>query len=413
MKRVLLPVVFLCFWIPLLHQSALFLVDFDFVRSMERLLRSGHVDDDLVIALVSLTTMILTARVFIQAVHLVSLHGLVGALRVAGGKTILGLTLLGISSLLSFIRATPGSRGVDASNPSVPVEQVGGVTSAALVLSRIRAIRNMQISESTVEKLPVKLSEESVETAMFLVSTADQGLELTPEFNERVILLCEEVETKKKLQIDEINLDRQQVLVRLYGYPLVEGLTGRKAQFRKTRALELLVWLLLNRDRMRRSAARTAMWEINCTDATFSTVVSDLRRALTEVGGLTGEEFLPVTFSDELPLSDTICSDFDLLVNQRQKFLSDPLSGRDIMISLLQGIRDLPFAGTPYLWPDLDGSTTRLVVTAVATAQEVATWAIDTEDMEALMISSTAGLRLLPGDEELLKLQRSRLARRS
>ena len=247
---------------------------------------------------------------------------------------------------------------------------------------------------------------------MLLVSTEDKQLELTPELNERVTRLYEEVDTKEQLVVDTVDVNRRMVLVRLYGYPLVENNAGDTATFRKARALELLTWLVLNRDRMRRSAARTAMWDMNCTDATFSTVVSDLRRALGEIGAGASDDFLPVTFSDELPLSEFICSDFDLLVQRRQKFLSDPLNGRDGVVSALQGVRDLPFAGTNYSWPDLDGSTTRLVVTAIAAAQEVATWAEDNGDIDALMISTTAGLRLLPGDRDLLKLQRSHLARR-
>lgn len=51
-------------------------------------------------------------------------------------------------------------------------------------------------------------------------------------------------------------------------------------------------------------------------------------------------------------------------------------------------------------------------MTAVSAAQDLATWAIEVGDTEALMVSTTAGLRLLPGDEQLLKLQRSHLARR-
>ena len=162
----------------------------------------------------------------------------------------------------------------------------------------------------------------------------------------------------------------------------MEDSDGAVAEFRKARALELMSWLVLNRDRMRRSAARTAMWEMNCTDATFSTVVSDLRRSLSCLVSSPSEELLPITFSDELPLSGTVCSDFDLLIHHHRQFRMEPVKHRDDVVTLLRGVRDLPFAGTSYLWPDLDGSTTRLVVTAVSAAQDLATWALEAGDPE-------------------------------
>ena len=413
MRRTVLPIIWVLTWIPLLYKSVAVLVATDFVTSLEQLLKSGRVEDSLVTGSVSMGVVIVATRVFVEVMRLVSTHGLAGALREVRGRTLIGLTLVGIASLISVFRMTSGSRQEsEVQRQSLHVEQVTGFLSASLVLTRIRALRHMQQLKSTPEEIPVRLSQESAETAMLLVSTRDNQLELTTELDQRITRLCEEVETTEPLTADISDVNRRLVLVRLYGFPLVEGNAGGHAIFRKARALELLAWLVLNRDRMRRSAARTAMWDINCTDATFSTVVSDLRRALAEISGHASDEILPITFSDDLPLAESIFSDFDLLVQGRQRFLSDPLHSRDEVISILQGVRDLPFAGTNYLWPDLDGSTTRLVVTAIATAQEVATWAVEVGDTEALMTSTTAGLRLLPGDRDLLMLQRSHLTRR-
>ena len=413
MRRTVLSLVWVLTWIPLLYKSVVVLFTTDFGESVKRLLESGRVEDSLVTGTVSVGMLIVASRVFVEVRRLVSVHGLAGAMSEARGRTLVGLTLVGLASVVSVLRITGSSRSEPEMQRQSPhIEQVTGLLSASVVLTRIRMLRHAQLLEASPEKIPVRLSPESVETAMLLVSTEDKQLELTPELNARVTRLYEEVDTKEQLVVDTVDVNRRMVLVRLYGYPLVENDAGNTATFRKARALELLTWLVLNRDRMRRSAARTAMWDMNCTDATFSTVVSDLRRALGEISTGASDEFLPITFSDELPLSEFICSDFDLLVQRRQKFLSDPLNGRDDVISALQGVRDLPFAGTKYSWPDLDGSTTRLVVTAIAAAQEVATWAEDNGDIDALMISTTAGLRLLPGDRDLLKLQRSHLARR-
>ena len=68
-------------------------------------------------------------------------------------------------------------------------------------------------------------------------------------------------------------------------------------------------------------------------------------------------------------------------------------------------MRDVPFAGTSYSWADLDGTTTRLVILAVTAAMEVASWALTAGDSTAFEIAITAGLRVLPGHEELLALQ--------
>jgi hypothetical protein len=46
------------------------------------------------------------------------------------------------------------------------------------------------------------------------------------------------------------------------------------------------------------------------------------------------------------------------------------------------------------------------VILAVTASLEVATWALATENMAAFEIAVTAGLRVFPGHEELLALQK-------
>jgi hypothetical protein len=80
------------------------------------------------------------------------------------------------------------------------------------------------------------------------------------------------------------------------------------------------------------------------------------------------------------------------------------------VLNCLQWLRDVPFAGTSYSWADLDGSTTRLVILGVTAATEVARWALRHQNADALTSAVRAGLRVMPGNEELLELQRSALA---
>ncbi len=195
------------------------------------------------------------------------------------------------------------------------------------------------------------------------------------------------------------------LVVKLFGYPVVENETGDVALFRKRRALELLTWLALNRDRSRRSAARTAMWDLDIADSTFSTIVSDMRRGLAELDQQSERsDWAPTTYSDDLPLSMRVITDDVLMVNALESFRKDSENSSEIVRALSE-VRDVPFAGTSYSWADLDGTTTRLVILAITAAMEVATWALATGDMAAFEVAVTAGLRVFPGHEELLALQ--------
>lgn len=191
-------------------------------------------------------------------------------------------------------------------------------------------------------------------------------------------------------------------VVRVFGYPEVMSVNGEKATFRKKRSLELVTWLTLNRDRSRRSAARTALWEFDVSDATFSTVVSDMRRGLAELEPqMSREEWAPPTFTDEIPLSNRVVTDAELLAAALRRFQSHQDNINELLL-YLSWIRDVPFAGTAYSWADLDGSTTRLVILALTAAREVADWAVATGHQQAREIAVTAGLRVMPGDQELL-----------
>jgi two-component SAPR family response regulator len=195
------------------------------------------------------------------------------------------------------------------------------------------------------------------------------------------------------------------LVVKLFGYPVVENGAGDIAQFRKRRALELLTWLALNRDRSRRSAARTAMWDLDVADSTFSTIVSDMRRGLAEIDQqFSRSDWLPTTYSDELPLSIRVITDDVLMAQALESFRKNSSNSFEI-VRALSHVRDVPFAGTSYSWADLDGTTTRLVILALTAATEVALWALGTGDTAAFETAMTAGLRIFPGHEELLALQ--------
>ena len=216
-----------------------------------------------------------------------------------------------------------------------------------------------------------------------------------------------ERESTEPESIELLDTEEPLLIVRLYGYPEVRGVDGQSASFRKKRALELVVWLSLNRDRPRRSAARTALWQVDVSDSTFSTIVSDMRRGIAEVASdIERSELVPTTYSDELSLSKRVTTDYELLRQALQKFRNEPTNYKTL-VGELKSIRDAPFSGTAYEWADLDGTTTRLIITAMQAAHELAEYARTVCDVESLQIACAAGLRVMPGDEVLLQIQQS------
>ena len=70
------------------------------------------------------------------------------------------------------------------------------------------------------------------------------------------------------------------LMVRLIGPVEVVDAAGGTAAFERSKALELIAWLALHRDRSTRAGARTALWELDVRDATFANVVSEARRSM-------------------------------------------------------------------------------------------------------------------------------------
>lgn len=199
-------------------------------------------------------------------------------------------------------------------------------------------------------------------------------------------------------------------VVRVMGHPEFVDAEGRRAVFRKKKSLELLVWLCLNRDRMRRSTARNALWEVDVSDATFATIVSEMRRALREVlPDLAASEIARPTYTDVIDLTPRIITDFDLLVAAHREFRDG--GSPETLVDALRSVRDAPFSGANYPWADGDGTTTRIVISVVDAAVELADWALAEGDLETASVAMTAGLRTMPGHPELLSVK-SRIAKR-
>ena len=314
-----------------------------------------------------------------------------------------------IGASLVFAPSSQSSSTVVAhQSEGIPASGVLSPSIAAGALAHVLRRRREQIQQMTP---PDRLTEDELQIMEQIQRCAqDAKVECAEKVdlvsNTDVVQILRAVDRELPEQVtQDVAVMEWALVVKLFGYPVVENEAGDVASFRKRRALELLTWLALNRDRSRRSAARTAMWDLDIADSTFSTIVSDMRRGLAEIDQQSSRsDWVPTTYSDELSLSIRVITDDVLMAQALESFRKDSRNSHEI-VRALSHVRDVPFAGTSYSWADLDGTTTRLVILAVTAAMEVASWALTAGDSTAFEIAITAGLRVLPGHEELLALQ--------
>jgi hypothetical protein len=299
---------------------------------------------------------------------------------------------------------------------SVPVSLLLTPAMATLLLRDILHRRREQIR---LRRMPdvLTLDESACLSEIQIIASHDSKILCETELDYSLPIVQELTAAVERIDGDTkipSRLEEEPLMViRLYGYPEVCGREGQSASFRKKRSLELIVWLSLNRDRSRRSAARTALWQVDVSDSSFSTIVSDMRRGISEVvPSVSRSELVPTTYSDELILSSHVTTDYELLRLALEKFRKDPGQYRELMHEL-GGVRDAPFSGTTYEWADLDGTTTRLIITAMQAAQELAEYGFSISDVEVMSTAVAAGLRVMPGNEELLAIQNAFVPRRS
>ena len=203
------------------------------------------------------------------------------------------------------------------------------------------------------------------------------------------------------------NIEDYKILVRTLGPVEIQLADGTAVEFEKSKTKELLAWLTNHRSRPTRSAARTALWEFTVADATFTNVVSDIRRTLKQTELLSPlEEWIPRTFSDHLPFHQSIVSDGEVLSKCIDKAQNLPLDAAVAELHRgLELVRDLPFAGTDYLWPDAEGITSQLVMTVITAATMSAELDLNRGKVDGVFWATAQGLKVLGAHEELFALR--------
>lgn len=211
----------------------------------------------------------------------------------------------------------------------------------------------------------------------------------------------------KKAVVSTAPPDNWQILTRVIGPVEVTARDGAVIRFEKSKSIELLAWLTTHRSRPTRSAARTALWEVNVQDATFTNVVSDARRSLGRAVPLVGDgEWLSRTLTDALPLHNAMTTDGELLETAINGAVSqDDSASLTSLREALGLVRDLPFSGANYLWPDAEGITTRLTLIVMTAAVMAAQRYLERGDTDGVFWATGQGLKVLPGHEELLALR--------
>jgi hypothetical protein len=197
------------------------------------------------------------------------------------------------------------------------------------------------------------------------------------------------------------------LMVRLMGTVDVIDVDGRSAHFERSKSLELLAWCVTHRGRSTRSAARTAIWEMNVRDSTFANVVSEARRATAALQPpQSGSDWVQRTLTEELALAAGITSDVEVMraaLDQADRCgVAEMVSEVEAAIALIRG---MPCEASNYLWPEAEGISSDLILVATSLATSLALHHLSQGDVSGVFRATAAGLLALPGHEELIALR--------
>lgn len=279
---------------------------------------------------------------------------------------------------------------------------------------------NLEAFGSSIELVPVGVSASDLEQINELLVDADRALEPMEAVEE---IQWADGTSEAGADVENVVVESvttpafeprpHEIVVGLIGAVEVHARTGKAGSFERSKTVELIAWLTTHRDRATRSGARTALWDLDVRDATFANVVSEARRALARlVAPPEGEEWVARTLTEQLPVHDLVVTDADLVEERlAHARVQPPTQAIDTLRPAVELVRDMPFAGTSYLWPDAEGITSNLVLLAITATAEFAAHALSLGDTDGVFWATGKGLRVLPGHEELIALRMQAHAR--
>ena len=299
---------------------------------------------------------------------------------------------------------TPPGHGIAV----VVADEHGCVGGAACRLVAVATSWHLDAFGSTIELTPIAVTTDDVSDVAELLADADRELEPLPDG----IRWADDIDVHDHAGAP-FEARPHAIVVGLLGGVEVQSANGDRAQFERSKTVELIAWLATHRDRSTRSGARTALWELDVRDATFANVVSEARRGLARlVPPPEGEEWVARTLTDQLPLHDLVVTDADLVADRLARArLQPPAHAIETLRPAVELVRDMPFAGSSSLWADAEGITSNLVLLAITATAEFAGHALSLGDTDDVFWATGRGLRVLPGHEELIALRMQAHAR--
>ena len=180
------------------------------------------------------------------------------------------------------------------------------------------------------------------------------------------------------------------LMVRVLGPVDVIDAEGRQAEFERAKALELVTWLAQHPQSATRAGARAALWAIDVSNASFSNVVSEARRALARLASPPdGADWVARTYAERLPLHPEVVLDADLV--RRHLDTARRLPDAEAIEELqraLELVRGAPYAGRSYLWPDAEALPSTLTLLVTTVAAELGHRLLDAGDLDGVFAAT-------------------------
>jgi hypothetical protein len=199
-----------------------------------------------------------------------------------------------------------------------------------------------------------------------------------------------------------------QVMICLLGPPyatnrdgVVMGDTGRTAP------LQLLAWLVSNRDTATRAGAREALWGGEVVAPKTVTLVFNRAKALLrDLAGDPTAEFI-TRDNDRIRLHPLVVSDYEMVADRVAfaRHLDDPSETAEVLAGGLERIRGVPLIGTNWVWADDNHLSSNMAMAASALATDLAALRLQLGQTAAAVAATTVGLQVIPGNDELTRLR--------